>query len=140
MFNSAKTTEDRRLQTVDRSQAGTEGTVIARGVKLEGDFSSQGDVVIEGEVVGTLSAAGLLRVGAEAVIKADIKAGEAIIAGSVEGDLTVERRLDLMTTARIKGDITTETISVEAGAVLEGKVSASGPSIKPLVEKEGEGA
>lgn len=136
MFNSAKAGEG-RPQAVERGPGASEGTVIARGVKLEGDFSSQGDVVIEGEVVGTLSAAGLLRVGAEAVIKANVKAGEAIIAGSVEGDLTVERRLDLMTTARIKGDITSETISVEAGAVLAGKISVSRPSATP-VEKEGE--
>ena len=122
---------------MDRSQGASEGTVIARGVKLEGDFSSQGDVVIEGEVVGTLSAAGLLRVGAEAVIKANIKAGEAVIAGSIEGDLTIERRLDLMTTARIKGDIATETISVEAGALLEGKISVSRATVQP-VEKEEE--
>ncbi len=133
MFNSAKAGEGR--------QESVEGTVIARGVKLEGDFSSQGDVVIEGEVVGTLSAAGLLRVGAEAVIKADVKAGEAVIAGAVEGDLTVERRLDLMTTARIKGDIKTETISVEAGAVLEGNVSVNRATVPPVEpEQEGEGA
>lgn len=133
MFNSAKETEDRRAHE-------GAGTVIARGVKLEGDFSSQGDVVIDGEVVGTLSAAGLLRVGAEAVIKADVKAGEAVIAGSIEGHVAVERRLDLMTTARIKGDITTETISVEAGAVLEGNVRASGPLATTPAGREGDGA
>ena len=54
--------------------------------------------------------------------------------------LAVERRLDLMTTARIKGDITTETISVEAGAVLEGNVRASGPLATTPAGREGDGA
>ncbi len=37
-------------------------TIIAQGVRLEGDFVSQGDVIIEGEINGNLSTSGDLRV------------------------------------------------------------------------------
>ncbi|HEU0050646.1 MAG TPA: polymer-forming cytoskeletal protein [Patescibacteria group bacterium] len=109
-------------------KTGTEGhgggtTIIAQGVKVEGEFSSQSDVVVEGEVHGTFATTGLLTVTAEAKIKADVTAGEAVVSGTVEGNLVVHRRLDVKATAKIMGDVSAETVSVEAGAVLAGRVS-----------------
>ena len=97
-------------------------TTIARGVKVEGDFASQGDVVIEGEVHGKITTAGMLTVGPEAVIKADVTAGEAAISGLIEGNLSVKKQVVLHSTARIKGDLTAERATVEAGAQLDGRV------------------
>ena len=54
------------------SSAGS--TVIARGVRVEGDFTSQGDVVIEGEVNGHVTTNSLLTVGNEAKLKAEVAA------------------------------------------------------------------
>ena len=99
-------------------------TLIARGVKVDGNFSSEGDVAIEGEVQGSLSATGLLTIGTEAKIKADIKAGDALIAGVVEGNIIISKQLTVKSTARITGDITCEIISVESGALLMGKMAA----------------
>ncbi len=97
-------------------------TLIAKGVKLEGDFASQGDVQIEGDVQGKISAAGTLTVGAEATITADVTADEAVISGVLNGNLHITRQLVLHSGARIKGDIVAERISVEAGAVIDGRV------------------
>lgn len=98
-------------------------TIIAKGVKVEGDFASDGDVQIEGEVKGKLTTKGRLVVGPEAVIVANIDAGDAVIAGKVEGNVTVERKIELKSTAKIIGDITGELIAAEAGAKLTGKIS-----------------
>lgn len=105
-------------------------TLIARGVRVEGEFTSQGDVAIEGEVSGTLSCSGALTVGVEAKIKADIKANDVVVAGIVEGNITAARKLELKSGARITGDVTYEVIVVEGGASLNGKVSSG----KRLVE------
>lgn len=101
-------------------------TVIAKGVKVDGDFGSDGDVVIDGEVKGNLSATGQLTVGSEAVIRADVKAGSAIVSGTIEGNLTADKRIDLKATARIKGDLVSEMLSVESGARIDGKLSIGG--------------
>lgn len=103
------------------SQGGT--TIIARGVRVEGEFSSQSDVVVEGEVHGTFATVGLLTVAAEAKIKADVTAGEALVSGTVEGNLTVQRKLELKATAKIVGDVTAEAISIETGAVVCGRLN-----------------
>jgi cytoskeletal protein CcmA (bactofilin family) len=98
-------------------------TVIAKGVKVEGDFASDGDVQIEGEVKGSLATKGRLTVGSEAIIHAEVKAGDAVIAGTVQGNVTVERRVDLKSTAKLAGDLTSEALTVEAGAKVNGKVT-----------------
>ncbi len=101
-------------------QGGT--TVIAKGVKVEGEFTSQSDVLIEGEVHGTLSTVGMLTVGPEAKIKADVSAGEAVVSGVVEGNMTVMKRLEIKSSAKVMGDVAAETVVVEAGAVLAGRM------------------
>lgn len=108
-------------------------TVIARGVKVEGEFMSQGDVIIEGEVNGRVSTSGLLSIGSEAKLKAEVIADDAVVAGTIEGTVTVKKRLELKSTARIMGDVTCETAMVEAGAVLHGKCSI-GQGNKPAKE------
>jgi cytoskeletal protein CcmA (bactofilin family) len=106
-------------------------TLIAKGVKLEGEFTSQGDVQIEGEVQGKITAAGTLTVGAEAAITADVTADEAVISGVLNGNLTVTRQLVLHSSARIKGDIVAERVSVESGAVIDGRVEIGTRPVKP---------
>lgn len=115
--------------------SGGNATVIARGVKVEGDFTSQGDVQIEGEVQGHVSTSGLLTVGSEAKLKADVSANDAVIAGTIEGNVIVKKRLELKSTAKIMGDITCELIVVEEGASLQGKVGI-GASLKTVTTNE----
>lgn len=103
--------------------SGTPTTLIAQGVKVEGDFSSQGDVSIEGEVHGTVKIIGRLSVGTQAMLKADVTAEQSTVAGSIEGNLTVSGHLELKSTAKILGDVMCETASVDSGAQLSGKVT-----------------
>lgn len=126
MFSTSAKRPDSMNDTLDNrphsSTPSGAATTIARGVKVEGDFASQGDVVIEGEVHGKISAAGTLTIGPEAVIKADVTADEAIIAGFVEGNVRVKKQAVLRATAKVMGDFTSERVNIEAGAVLDGRV------------------
>jgi cytoskeletal protein CcmA (bactofilin family) len=122
MFSSSAKHVDMPYTIENRPAPSSGATTIARGVKVEGDFASQGDVVIEGEVHGKISAAGTLTIGPEAVIKADVTADEANISGLLEGNLTVKKQVVLHATARIKGDLIAERATVESGAVLDGRV------------------
>jgi len=126
MFKSPKKMEtETTVQPHVPSQA---TTVIARGVKVEGDFNSDGDVLIEGEVKGSLKTTSDLSVGGESVIAADIKAGTATVSGRVDGNMIIDAQLVVKSSANIHGDIVAETMSVEKGAQLEGKVSIGGSS------------
>ncbi len=96
------------------------GTVIALGVKVEGDFTSEGDVIIEGEVSGSVKTKGHLQVGESAHIAADVKAKSAIVAGEIVGHVSVDDRLELQEHSSVQGDIETNVLSVAPGAKVNG--------------------
>lgn len=105
-------------------------TIIAQGVKVEGDFVSQGDVAIDGEVSGTIRTAGALRVGETAVIQANVSAQSAVVAGRLEGNLQVEERLELLESSHVEGDVQARVLSVAAGAQVNGRISMGGEGTK----------
>jgi cytoskeletal protein CcmA (bactofilin family) len=123
MFNSTKPNERADATGYASGASASSSTLIAKGVKMEGDFTSQSDVVIEGEVHGTLKTSGKLTVGTDAKILADVTAGDAVVAGSVQGNLQVANRLEVKSSAKIIGDISAEIVSIEGGAALSGRVS-----------------
>jgi cytoskeletal protein CcmA (bactofilin family) len=97
-------------------------TIIAASVKVEGDFASQGNVLIEGVVEGSLRTESDLRVGERARIAADVSAANAVVAGEIRGNLVVGERLELESTARVHGDVKTKILVVASGATINGKL------------------
>lgn len=100
-------------------------THIGPSVKMEGNFTGEGDVVIEGVLVGQLSTKGDLRVGPQASIDAELRSKNATIAGKIKGNITVTNSLKLTSTANISGDVKTLSLLVEDGAVINGKLTMS---------------
>lgn len=98
-------------------------TVIAQGVRVEGDFKSDGNVVIEGEVKGSVATTQHLVVGPNAKITAAVSAGSADIAGIIEGNLSVAGKLELRSSAEVAGDVSASDLMMESGAILNGKVT-----------------
>ncbi len=101
-------------------------TIIAQGVKVEGEFTSQGDVVIDGEVIGTVKTASSLRVGESARIQANVTAQSAVIAGEVIGNIQAFERLELLESSKVQGDVETQLISIAPGAVVNGRLTMTG--------------
>jgi len=112
------------------AKSGHEETIIAHGVRVEGDFVSQGGVLIEGEVSGTIQTAGDLRVGGEAKIRADVTAANAIVAGEIRGNVQIADRLELLDSAKMIGDLTASVLSVSPGAQINGNVTMDGRDVK----------
>lgn len=104
------------------SKNGGGETIVAKGVRVEGDFTVEGNIVIEGEVRGTITATGDLNIGAEAKVDADIKCENAIIAGEVRGNMRINAKLDLLPSSKFSGDLAAEVLSVGAGAQVNGTV------------------
>lgn len=113
-------------------------TIIAQGVRVEGDFRSQGDVIIDGEVAGSVETQSALTVGETARIHADVKAKSAVIAGEIVGNIFAAEMLELLATSHVKGDVVTGRISVAAGARINGKVSMDEEGKGGKVEKQDE--
>ena len=100
-------------------------TIIAQGVKVEGEFNSKGNVIIEGMVVGSIKTNNNLNVGEKAKISASVSAKEAFISGEVQGNVMVKEKLELSPTSKICGDIQAKTLIITAGAIFNGKCTMS---------------
>jgi len=114
-------------------------TIIAQGVRVEGDFNSQGDVYIEGELSGSLHTDQSLKIGESARIHAEVSAESAVIAGEVRGNIRISDRLELLETSVIYGDIQVETLSISPGAKVNGRISM-GSMVMPVEESVEESA
>ncbi len=114
----------------------TQDTIIAPGVKVEGDFASQGNIVIDGEVIGSLKTDQDLLVGEGAKISASVAAANAKISGVVHGNLKVKERLELTASSKIIGDIKAKVLTVEAGASINGKLSMGDEAVVREEKKE----
>jgi cytoskeletal protein CcmA (bactofilin family) len=112
-------------------------TVIGPSVMVKGNLNSNGNIVIEGILKGGIKTSGEVFVGDKAQISADVEAKNARIGGEIRGNIKIEDCLYLSATAKIFGDVDCNSLAVEQGAVVNGKISM-GKDIK--IEKSEEAA
>ena len=110
-------------------------TYFGKNLKIKGNVSGQGSLIILGSFEGEFDLKGRLKVAQGARIKGDIKATDIYVNGAIEGSITASDKVHLDNTARIKGGITTPRISVLEGARFDGEIQMSNQatqSSKPL--------
>ena len=104
-------------------------TIIGAGVKVEGTFVAAGDVVVKGQIIGSVETESDLILKQGGLIEADIKAQNISVAGVVKGNLEVLNKIEMASTANVAGDINCQILSMEEGATLSGRCSVGkGPS------------
>ncbi len=105
-------------------------TVVGPSVRVEGDFSSEGNIIVKGVVSGNVKTSKVLTVEDGAKIFANVVAGDAVISGGIKGNVKADNRLELTQTAQIHGDITCKILSVTPGALILGKINMKGVELK----------
>ncbi len=98
------------------------GTVIGEGLVIEGEFSSDDEVVVHGTVRGTLSAGGTVSVAGGAVVEADITTLSLSVAGNVTGNISASDRVDIQAGGRLVGDVKASRLTIADGASFKGNV------------------
>ena len=95
--------------------------IITDGTKIKGDIIASGDFRLDGVLEGNIQINGKLVVGDTGVVNGNVLCQNANIIGSVNGNLSVKELLSLHTSARVRGDILINKLSIEPGAVFSGK-------------------
>jgi len=103
----------------------TSPSIIGTNCSLTGDVVSEGEVHVDGKVVGDVRCVTLV-IGEEGSVQGEINAETVRVLGSVTGQIT-SRAVELARTARILGDITHDSLAVEAGAFVEGRFNRLQP-------------
>jgi len=97
-------------------------TIIGQGITIEGEVTSEDEVVVGGVVRGKLSIEGQLTIESEGVVEADIGAQSVSIGGSVTGNVTASERVDLLAGGRLVGDVKAARLTIADGASFKGNV------------------
>ncbi len=156
--NGGNETMDFEQQTpTDETASITEGMVINGDVqttgsldlvgKITGNVKCLGKLNITGEITGDSDAAeiyaesaritgevrskGSVKVGQSTVIVGNIFGSSAVIAGAVKGDIDVHGPVVLDTTAIVMGNIKSQSVQINNGAVIEGMCSQAYADVNP---------
>lgn len=100
--------------------------IIGEGITMSGEIESCDHLVVEGTVEAALKGANILEINEKGMFYGTVEINEATIAGKFEGEITVNGRLTIRGTGSVTGAITYKELAVEAGAVIDGKLSLLG--------------
>lgn len=105
------------IQTVERVTS-----VLGAGIIWQGTITGSGGVRVEGTFEGQVSLKGLLVVGETGKVTCEnVRAANVIVAGAVKGNIT-SHKVEIRSTGRVWGDITTTAFATEEGAFLRGQI------------------
>jgi len=96
---------------------------LSGDVSIKGDVTCGSELVIEGEVNGTITSAGTLTIGAHGKVTGDIEAGFVTIQGLVEGNVLARERCALKAGANLQGDVEAPRLAVDETASFVGKAT-----------------
>jgi len=100
-----------------------EQATIGRSVVIKGEVSGTESLYVDGRIEGTVNfAEHRVTIGRNGSVAANISAREVVILGKVQGNIQCSDRLDIRSEGALTGDVVTQRISVEDGAILKGSV------------------
>ena len=102
-------------------------SVIGPGLMVKGEIHSRGTLRVDGNVEGKISSDSSVIIGEKGVVKSDIQAGHVIIGGTVHGTVTGREKVEILSTGRLYGDVTTAAAKfvVAEGVICEGRCTMS---------------
>ena len=96
------------------------GALLSRGVSIKGSVKFLNELLIDGEVEGTIDSTGTLTIGEHASIRGDIRTKSVKVRGTVEGNIFVTERCELQADCTLRGDVEAPRLLVDEKATFLG--------------------
>ena len=101
-------------------------TLIGVNTKIEGNITFCGGLRIDGEVFGNINCEegqqGTLVISEKARVEGEVRVGHVVINGTLIGPVSASESLELLSAARVTGDVEYQKIEIQQGAVIEGRL------------------
>lgn len=111
------------------------GTLLGKGSVFDGNLSSPESTRIDGTLHGNCDCKAQLIIGTDGVIQGDITAKNVLVSGSVDGNIAAQGKVELLSTCKITGNITSKSLVVDEGAFFDGRCTmTTGSDAKPQKE------
>ena len=102
-------------------------SLIAAGTTLKGDITSNGDIRIDGTLVGNMHCSAKVIIGANGVVEGDISGQQADIMGKVSGTIKVKELLQLKGGSVVNGNLHASKLQIEPSANFNGQCHMNAP-------------
>ena len=104
----------------------TTSSVLGPTLKFKGELTANEDLLIQGQIEGTINHTSSLTVGEEGKVKANVKAEYISVKGKVDGDLSGSKSVVVKEGADVSGNIYSPTVTLREGATFNGSIDMSG--------------
>lgn len=108
--------------TATPSPAASGYSLLDAQLVVTGDLDTAGSLRIDGKLEGTVRRADTVVLGVGATMTGDVHAREVVVGGTITGNIHATDRVELQATAIVTGDVLTQTILVQEGGVVNGRV------------------
>lgn len=95
-------------------------TLLGKGSEFEGKLSFEGTVRVDGKLTGEIFTDDALIVGEGAEVNAEVTVGSIVIQGTVRGNITAKRSVEIQSPGRVRGNINTPSLFIEKGVFFDG--------------------
>jgi cytoskeletal protein CcmA (bactofilin family) len=93
---------------------------LSRGVSIKGSVKFLNELLLDGEVEGTIVSTGTLTIGEQARVRGEIRTKSVNVRGTVEGNIFVTERCELQANCTVRGDIEAPRLVVNENATFLG--------------------
>ena len=119
-----------------RSGAAGQVAVIGRSIQINGDVKGDEDLLIEGDVSGTVELKNhSVTIGAEGKVQANIYARVINVEGATDGDLYASERISIRASANLRGNLVAPRVALEDGARFKGSIDMDAQSVEKALGK-----
>ncbi len=113
-------------------------SIISEGVRIEGKIRFTGPVQIDGMAMGDIVSEDTLTIGKTGNVKSNIKTKNAVISGSLDGDITASGLVEITSTGVFSGNLIQESpiLKIEKGGTFRGRSIIEEKNVVPLKTAE----
>lgn len=104
----------------ENEAVGSIGTILGQGIVFKGELKGDGNIKIDGHFDGRLETAGDVYIGKNAEIVGDCHVGSIVVGGKVKGNVVAQKRIEILPSGELYGDILAPRICIADGVVFEG--------------------
>src|SRR6266404_8787383 len=101
--------------------------LLSRGVSIKGTVKFSNELLIDGEVEGTINSTGTLTIGEHASIRGEVRAKSVKVRGTVEGNIFATERCELQAGCTLRGDVEAPRFVVDENATFLGSAKVGTP-------------
>jgi cytoskeletal protein CcmA (bactofilin family) len=101
-------------------------SLIDRHSACDGNFRSQRDLRVEGELKGIVTCEATLFIAEGATVAATVESEHVTVAGDLSGEIRCRGRLQILPSGRVRAKVSTGSLVIQEGAIYEGQLEMAG--------------